>query len=84
VTLDRYREEITAVDRELFALLNRRLDLVARLKAYKDEHGLAFVDQGREAAMVEERVRENDGPLSDGGLRAFYVELLALVKRELD
>ena len=34
--------------------------------------------------MVETRVEENDGPLSEDGLRAFYVELLALTKRELD
>ena len=33
--------------------------------------------------MVDERVRENAGPLTDDGLRAFYVELLALIKREL-
>ena len=33
--------------------------------------------------MVAERVAENDGPLSEPGLRAFYAELLALMKREL-
>jgi hypothetical protein len=34
--------------------------------------------------MVDTRVEQNEGPLSDEGLRAFYVELLALTKRELD
>jgi hypothetical protein len=34
--------------------------------------------------MFEARVRENDGPLSETGLRAFYAELLALTKRELE
>ena len=34
--------------------------------------------------MVESASSENDGPLSDDGLRAFYVELLALTKRELE
>ena len=33
--------------------------------------------------MVAERVRENAGPLSEAGLRAFYAELLALTKREV-
>jgi len=77
------REEISAIDRELISLVNRRIEAVARLKRHKDEHGIAFVDPDREARMVAERVRENRGPLSEEGLRAFYAELLALVKREV-
>ena len=79
----RFREEITAIDREIFAAVNRRLDVVARLKRHKTEHGLTFVDPSREQQMLAERVAENDGPLSEAGLRAFYTELLALTKREL-
>jgi chorismate mutase/prephenate dehydratase len=77
------RAEISAIDRELIALVNRRIEAVARLKRHKDEHGIAFVDPDREAQLVAERVRENQGPLSEAGLRAFYAELLALVKREV-
>ena len=80
----RFRERITELDRLIVDGVNRRLELVAELKRYKDEHGLAFVDPDRERSMVESRVEENDGPLSDDGLRAFYVELLALTKRELE
>jgi chorismate mutase len=81
--LDEYRAEITQLDRLIFDAVNRRLDVVARLKRHKDEHGVAFVDPERERRMVEERVAENRGPLSDEGVRSFYAELLALVKREL-
>ena len=77
------REEINAIDRELVALVNRRIDTVARLKRHKDEHGIAFVDPDREAQILADRVRGNEGPLSEDGLRAFYAELLALTKREL-
>ncbi len=77
------REEITAIDREILALVNRRLDAVARLKRHKDERGIAFVDPDRERQMVADRIAENNGPLSEDGLRAFYAELLALTKREL-
>ncbi len=77
------REEITAIDREILALVNRRLDAVARLKRHKDERGIAFVDPDRERQMVADRIAENNGPLSEEGLRAFYAELLALTKREL-
>jgi chorismate mutase / prephenate dehydratase len=82
--VNRLRTEITAIDRELVALLNRRIDTVAQLKRHKDEHGIAFVDPDREARMVAERVAENAGPLSEEGLRAFFADLLELVKREVE
>lgn len=77
------REQISAVDRAIVAAVNERLALVAQLKRHKEEHGIAFVDPEREAALYEERLRENGGPLSEAGLRGFYAELLALTKREL-
>ena len=33
--------------------------------------------------MIADRVAENPGPLTEDGLRGFYAELLALMKREL-
>lgn len=77
------RAQISAIDRGIVDAINERLRLVTQLKQVKREHGIAFYDPAREAALFEERVRENGGPLSEAGLRAFYVELLALVKREL-
>jgi chorismate mutase len=77
------REELSALDRAIFAAVNRRIELVARLKRHKAEHGYAFVDPGREEQMVEDAVAENAGPLSADGLRRLYAELLALTKREL-
>ena len=82
-TVTRFRDEITAIDREILALVNRRIDTVARLKRHKDEHGIDFVDATREEQMVADRLRENQGPLSEEGLRAFYASLLALTKAEL-
>jgi chorismate mutase/prephenate dehydratase len=81
--MDELRARISATDREIVDLVNRRLELVAELKRYKDEHGIAFVDPEREAQLYAERAAENGGPLSDEGLRAFYAELLALTKREI-
>jgi chorismate mutase len=81
--LEKYRAEIAEIDRLIFDAVNRRLELVAQLKRHKDEQGVAFVDPERERRMIEERLAENRGPLSDGGVRSFYAELLALVKREL-
>ena len=77
------RDEISAIDRELISLVNRRIGTVARLKRHKAERGIAFVDPDREARLIADRVSENAGPLSETGLREFYAELLALTKREV-
>jgi chorismate mutase/prephenate dehydratase len=81
--VDDMRRKITELDRSIFAALNRRLELVAELKRHKDERGYSFLDPGREQRMVDDQLEANPGPLSADGLRAFYAELLALVKREV-
>ena len=77
------RRRITELDDAIFDALNDRIELVARLKEHKARHGYDFVDPGRETAMVDDQVARNRGPLSAAGLRRFYAELLALVKREV-
>lgn len=77
------REQLSALDRSIFAAVNRRIELVTRLKRHKEQHGYSFLDPGREERMVADAVAENPGPLSAEGLRRLYAELLALTKREV-
>lgn len=77
------REEITSIDLEIVRAVNRRIDLVRRLKEHKAAMGYDFLDKGREEALVAELERENGGPLSAEGLRELHAELLDLTKREL-
>lgn len=77
------REQLSALDRAIFDAVNRRIELVTRLKRHKVEHGYAFVDPGREERMIEDAVAANPGPLSADGVRRLYAELLALTKREV-
>ena len=84
MSVERFREQIEEVDLALLEAVNRRLELVRDLKRYKEEHDIAFVDPARESQLLDERARQNPGPLSEDGVRAFFVELLALIKRELD
>jgi chorismate mutase len=77
------RREISDLDRALVDLVNKRLRLVARLKRYKDEHGIGFVDLAREEWMLQYLRRMNSGPLSPDGLAELYHELLDLMKREV-
>ncbi|HKT43346.1 MAG TPA: chorismate mutase [Gaiellaceae bacterium] len=77
------RREISDVDTQLVALVNKRLKLVAKLKRYKEEHGIGFVDLAREEWMLQYLQRGNRGPLSAEGLAELYHEILDLVKREI-
>jgi chorismate mutase len=53
------RREISDLDRAIVELVNKRLKLVARLKRYKDEHGIGFVDLAREEWMLQYLQRLN-------------------------
>ena len=81
--LDELRSRISGLDREVLAAVNRRLELVAQLKEHKEALGLAFVDRGREARMLDELRAANRGPLSDEGVAALLRALLDLTKAEL-
>ena len=78
-----FREQITSLDERLLEGLNARLEVVARLKAYKEERGYDFVDAGREQAMLDHLAARNRGPLSAQGLERIYREIVALGKREI-
>ena len=78
------REQISDTDRAVVEAINTRLKLVARLKRYKEERGLEFVDLEREEWMLNYLLRANRGPLSADGLRELFTEILDLTKREVD
>jgi chorismate mutase / prephenate dehydratase len=82
-SIHRLRDEISGLDRTILDAINARLELVAELKRYKSEHGLAFVDPDRERQLLDDLVSANGGPLSEEGLREVFRELLDLMKREL-
>jgi len=77
------REQISDNDRRLMEALNKRLELVARLKKYKESRGIGFIDPEREEWMVQYLQRANKGPVSADALREFYTRVLDLTKREV-
>jgi chorismate mutase len=76
------REQIAAADLTLLEAVNRRVELVRRLKEHKATHGIEFVDRAQEERLVEYLADSNPGPLSDSGLRDLYRAVLDLTKRE--
>lgn len=82
-TVRRLRGEISEVDRAIVDAVNRRLELVARLKRHKDENGIPFLDPERERSMLLQLELVNSGPLTPEGLSELHAHLLDLTKREL-
>ncbi len=81
--IQQLREQISDADGAIVEALNNRLKLVARMKRYKQTHGVPFVDLAREEWMLSYLLRANRGPLSREGLSEIYAEILDLTKREL-
>ena len=82
--LEGLREEVASVDREILALVNRRLELVREIRALKDADGVPFLDPGQEERLLARLRERNGGPLSAKGVDRLFHEILDLVKRELD
>jgi chorismate mutase/prephenate dehydratase len=81
-TLERLRGEVADGDREILALVNRRLELVREIRAHKQAHGLDFLDPGQEDRLLARLREANRGPLSAEGVEHLFREILDLIKRE--
>ena len=77
------REQITALDVRLLETVNARIETVEKLRRYKAQNDLPFVDPDREQALLRELKALNTGPLSESGVQELVTFVLDLVKREL-
>jgi prephenate dehydrogenase len=81
--LETLRKEISELDRRLLELLNRRLELVASVRDYKDAAGERWIDPEREAELLQALVAANAGPLSERGVTAIFSAILDVLKQEV-
>lgn len=76
------RDAIVDNDLKLMQAVNRRLELVSRLRAYKHDNGIPFVDPEREDWMHKFLQSANRGPITAEGLRELFEHVLSLSKAE--
>jgi prephenate dehydrogenase len=81
--LDTLRSEISELDRRLLGLLNRRLELVAAVRDYKDAAGERWIDPEREADLLQALVASNQGPLTERGVSSIFSAILDVLKQEV-
>jgi chorismate mutase/prephenate dehydratase len=81
-TVQAARARISALDAQLVALLNERLEVVRGLHAHKRARHYPMVDPEREARLLERLTTANPGPISDSELRGIWAGLLTVMTRE--
>ena len=81
--ISQVREQISDNDRRIVEAINTRLELVARMRSYKNSRGIAFHDRDREERLLRHLQQANPGPLSQEGLEEIFLTLLELTRREV-
>lgn len=77
--LRRCREEIAKLDKDLIALLRKRVDLALKTGPLKREAGLPILDPGREATVIREAVESARAEgLAEEPVREIFWRILAL------
>lgn len=74
--LTELRSGIDAVDRELIALLERRMDIASAIADYKAARGLPVLDAGREADKLAS-VRAQCRPETADGIADIFAAVMA-------
>ncbi|MGH7482632.1 MAG: chorismate mutase [Longimicrobiales bacterium] len=81
--LERLRQEIETLDRDLVALIARRITLAHRIGEEKRAAGLPTLDPPREAAVVRRAARlARENGLPDEDVRAIFWRVIGLCRRE--
>lgn len=75
--LEGLRTEIDAIDEQILKLLNERFGVVHKIGDYKRQQAMEAYAPERESVLLQRLCTLNDGPMSDGTLRAVYREIIS-------
>jgi chorismate mutase len=75
-TLDKLRQEIDAIDRDLHGLIRRRADLVDSITASKPNGGLS-IRPGREAQILRQRLASHAGAFPAAAVYRMWREMIS-------
>jgi len=79
--IERWRDEIDAIDAELLGLLNRRAGLALEVGRRKRGVGLPLRDARRERQILTRALRANPGPLGAAAVERLFRAILAESRR---
>lgn len=80
MNLSEARAEIDAINLALVPLLERRLDVVNDVTAYKREHDMAVLDSAREAAVLDNIAQRVQNPAYCDAIRKIFQAIMDVTK----
>ncbi|MEG0071324.1 MAG: chorismate mutase [Raoultibacter sp.] len=78
--IQKHREQIDEIDKQLVALLNARTKHSLAIRALKPDAHMGLYDPRREEEIFERVYGFNEGPLYNDNLRAIYEGILKVMK----
>ena len=78
--IQKHREQIDAIDRELVALLNKRAGHSLVIRVLKPGAHMGLYDPRREEEIFAKIDGYNEGPLYNENLREIYATILKVMK----
>ena len=79
--LNRLRTEIDSIDEKLVEMFNQRAQCVLAIGRFKQQNHLAVYEPKREAVVMANVARCNNGPMPDEELATIYTAILAAMRR---
>lgn len=79
--LNQLRKEIDAIDKEMLALFEKRMDVAKQVGAYKNERNLPIFVPDREQAVIENRIAALNNPEYRNLTVDFFTDLMAISRR---
>ncbi|MEA2015271.1 MAG: chorismate mutase [Actinomycetota bacterium] len=78
--LEKYREEINKIDKDMVDLLNKRAVVVMKIKKLKEDKNVPLYDAKREEALINNIVEYNKGPLYNDNIIQIFESILRNVQ----
>ncbi len=78
--LEKYREEINKIDKNLVDFLNRRAEIVMKIKKLKEDRDVPLYDAKREEELINNIIKYNKGPLYNDNIIQIFESILRNVQ----
>lgn len=80
MTLETLRNDIDALDDQVLALLNQRMELVRHVGELKRSTNSIIYRPERERQIIDRLVAHNHGPLNESAIEAIFLEVFAVAR----
>jgi chorismate mutase/prephenate dehydratase len=74
------RNKIDDIDRNLVELLNKRAEVVMKIKKLKEKHDIPLYDAKREEDLINQIIKYNKGPLYNDNIIQIFESILRNVQ----